>query len=422
MAPGQIERRGYKDIEELDIMDNLGFDKRVREIMEAHTEEPSVNSWNLITSGLQRRRDARIRRIRRSIYVYSAAAALLLFMLINPWIFSDNENVKIKENILSHDLFMKRMPKVAIAENIKRPAGVIVGHNRRVVGIGNYENLISGEVHEIDPKAVEIEEKQVEITQKEEVQKQAENRVSENRPDDRVVRNVLGNTLLENRSDKSVGGKPVLALSTGISPPSSGAYTPSLMRASSYDGANNVNPVFSSARAPHESVFHGEEYMIPVTIGIHIFFPITDRFSVGTGINYSILSTKYNVTSMNTTERRQVTIHYGGVPLNFQYNIYSANRLNFYALAGTTIEKGLTAVDKNMTDGSLIDERDEISGIQLSASAGLGVEYAIFNSIGLYFDPNITYYFDNKKKPQPFSIRTIQPLLFRFEAGVRFRL
>jgi len=393
-------------------MDNIDFDKRIREIMETHTEEPSVNSWDLIVSNLQRRRDVRIR---RNIYLYSAAAALLLFVLINPHIFLNRDDVKVRENILSHDLFIKRTPEITVVENLKHPTGII--GNRRTAfneihlnGDTIVENGINRE--EIEP----IEEKESVVISEE------ANRVSEGKPDNRVMRNNLSDPFFDDMPHKNIGGRPILALSTGVSPSYSGTYTPPLMMASSYDGGNNVNPMFSSAAVPHESMFHGEEYMMPITIGVQIFFPITDKFSVGTGINYSMLSTKYYVTSMNTTERRRVTIHYGGVPLNFQYKIYSGNRFRFYALGGTTIEKGLDAVDKNLISGSVINESDEIRGVQLSVLAGLGVEYGIFNSVGVYFDPNITYYFDNKKKPQPFSIRTVQPLLFRFEAGLRFRL
>jgi len=396
-------------------MDNLDFDKRVREIVEGHIEEPSANSWDLIASGLQRRRGARIRRIRRRVYVYSAVAALLLFVVINPWIFSDKEDIRVNESIFSDNFMPKRVSEVYVIKNIRRP-------------------MAFAEV-KTEQEAVEIKERQAEITQEiaqREVEriadeiaraKEEQNRVTEKSPDTRVVRNVLSDPLFDDMADKKIGGKPLLVLSTGVSPSYAGSFTGPEMMASSFDGQNNVNPVYLRSEAPKEGVFE-EEYMMPVTIGVQMLFPITDRFSVGTGINYSMLATKYYVTSMttNSTERRRVTVHYMGVPLMFQYKILSVNKFEFYAIGSTTIEKGLAAVDKNLKDGTIIDEGDEIKGVQLSAAVGLGAEYGISNTLGLYFDPNITYYFNNKKKAQPFSIRTVQPLLFRFEAGLRIRL
>ena len=411
-------------------MDNLDFDKRIREIMEGHTEEPATNSWNLIVSGLQRRRDARIRRIKRSIYTYSAVAAvLLLFVMINPGLFSGGNDIGVAENLSSGNLNQKRQ-EVAIIEQFKKPAEFAKERGFRGDSGASSNRMAAVE---LEPKEEQSQEdkqekgRQVELTQKGGELLVAETKRAEDgaKQDNRVVRNILSDDLFgEDVPDRKTGGRPILALSTGLSPSYSGAYTPPGMMTRTYDGRNNVNPVLMSSEAPHESVFYGEEYMMPLTFGVQLFFPITKRFSVGTGVNYSILSAKYYVTSLNTnsTEHRRVTIHYGGIPLNLQYRILSGNRFGFYALGGTTIEKGLTAIDKNLRDGSVVDEKDEVKGIQLSVMAGLGAEYSISNSTALYADPNITYYFDNKKKPQPFSIRTVQPLLFRFEAGVRFRL
>ena len=411
-------------------MENLDFDKKIREMMEAHTEEPSVNSWDLIASDLKRRRDTRIRRARRSVYVYSAAAAaLLLFVLIGPDIFTEDADVKVaRTSELNID---KIRPQVAVVEKMESPkqltdlrrrasaeapAGktALPGGGYTIDSIGernNIEQIVTGKPDENNVAVVEADTSKGRSIQE------------PDKFDNRVVRNILMDDLFGNAEEKKMGGKPILALAAGLSPSYAGSYTDPVMMADSYGIRSNASPVYLQSDAPREEVFE-EEYMMPVTVGFQIFFPITQRFSIGTGLNYSFLSTKYSLHSINSgiTEHRRVTLHYAGVPINFQYRILSGDLLKFYALGGTTIEKGLTAVDKNIVDGSKIDEMDKIKGAQLSVNAGLGIELAISNSMGLYFDPNITYYFDNKKKPQPFSIRTVQPLLFRFEAGLRFRL
>jgi hypothetical protein len=38
--------------------------------------------------------------------------------------------------------------------------------------------------------------------------------------------------------------------------------------------------------------------------------------------------------------------------------------------------------------------------------------------MGIYMDPNVRYYFESERQPR--SLRTIQPLRFDIEAGVRF--
>ena len=62
---------------------------------------------------------------------------------------------------------------------------------------------------------------------------------------------------------------------------------------------------------------------------------------------------------------------------------------------------------------------EKVKGVQLSANAGIGVEFALGRHVGLYIDPSLRYYFDNG---QPKSIRTAQPLMFGFETGLRVNL
>jgi len=63
--------------------------------------------------------------------------------------------------------------------------------------------------------------------------------------------------------------------------------------------------------------------------------------------------------------------------------------------------------------------RDPVNNPQFSVGAGLGVQFMVSKLIGLYIDPGVRYYF---RCDQPKSIRTDQPLMVNFEAGLRFNL
>ena len=52
-----------------------------------------------------------------------------------------------------------------------------------------------------------------------------------------------------------------------------------------------------------------------------------------------------------------------------------------------------------------------------SVGAGLGVEFRLGRTLGLYLDPGVNYYFPGN---QPRSIRTDKPLMLNFDAGLRF--
>ena len=67
----------------------------------------------------------------------------------------------------------------------------------------------------------------------------------------------------------------------------------------------------------------------------------------------------------------------------------------------------------------VINHEESVKGVQLSANAGIGVEFMLGRHIGIYIDPSLRYYFHCS---QPKSIRTAQPLMLGFEMGLRFNL
>ena len=78
-------------------------------------------------------------------------------------------------------------------------------------------------------------------------------------------------------------------------------------------------------------------------------------------------------------------------------------------------------VDYDITDLYGIRYRKSLDpvGIQWSANVGIGLEYRIWDFMGIYVDPRLTYFFDCD---QPYSVRTEQPLQFNLELGFRFHI
>jgi hypothetical protein len=103
--------------------------------------------------------------------------------------------------------------------------------------------------------------------------------------------------------------------------------------------------------------------------------------------------------------------------VNAFYDMISNERISLYAYAGGSVEKCVS--DRYSILGTSIVHKEKADGVQLSANAGIGVEFMLGKHIGMYIDPSIRYYFDNG---QPKSIRTTQPLMMGFEMGFRARL
>ena len=169
-------------------------------------------------------------------------------------------------------------------------------------------------------------------------------------------------------------------------------------------------------------------YAIPVTFGLGVKVALTKRWSLGTGVNYTLLQRTFSGVYTKVQDGETVTklssdvrnsIHYIGVPLNVYYDIVSGNDFRLYAYGGGTFEKGVknSFRVKNAPEDIILSEK--VKGVQLSAGAGLGVEFVVSKRFGIYLDPGFRYYFDCD---QPVSIRTQQPFTMNFELGFRVDL
>ena len=169
-------------------------------------------------------------------------------------------------------------------------------------------------------------------------------------------------------------------------------------------------------------------YGIPVSVGAGVRIGFSDRWSLSAGVNYTLLTSKFNGKYIKVdedgTENTAVYAnirnlqHYVGIPLNVHYNIVSRSFVNFYASAGGTVEKCVLNRYEIQSVPS-INHDQKVKGMQLSVNAGIGVEFMIGKHIGLYVDPSLRYYF---RSSQPSSIRTAQPLMLGFEMGMRVNI
>jgi hypothetical protein len=168
-------------------------------------------------------------------------------------------------------------------------------------------------------------------------------------------------------------------------------------------------------------------YAIPLTVGLGVRYNLSDRWALGTGLNWSFLSSTFNgvytevmggdavVRSINSEIDHE--IHYIGIPLNVYYNILNSRNLRFYLWGGGEAERGIVNRYRIKADGGDIFYKEDINGLQFSAAAGLGLEFLLGDHLGLYLDPSARYYFDCG---QPSSIRTKRPFMLNYEVGLRF--
>lgn len=169
-------------------------------------------------------------------------------------------------------------------------------------------------------------------------------------------------------------------------------------------------------------------YAVPVSFGVGVRIPLRDKWSLETGLTYSFLERTFTgiykeieggmvVNTVNADIRN--TLHYAGIPVTFNYDIVSGQKTLFYAYAGGAVEKAFINRYSIPSSGSTITYSESVSGVQLSAAAGIGVSFLVTDWLGIYIDPSLRYYFDCG---QPVSIRTQQPFTMNLEMGFRFNL
>lgn len=187
--------------------------------------------------------------------------------------------------------------------------------------------------------------------------------------------------------------------------------------------------MFSSGRkSPTGKTFvegsNSDSYSLPLSFGIGMRYGVTKWLGIGIGLNYTLLNKKvsgtyYDEESIPYSTDMKNSQHYIGIPVDLYFSIFRTRRWDTYATLGGSIEKCVLNRYTGKFEGEPLFYNRKVSGIQTSVRAGLGVEFSPVEFLGIYIDPSVRYYFDNN---QPRSIRTVQPLAFGVEAGLRFKL
>ena len=154
----------------------------------------------------------------------------------------------------------------------------------------------------------------------------------------------------------------------------------------------------------------------PVTFGLSLSYPLTSRLSVLSGITYTKLSTDF-IQKMNTSQLvNEQQLHYVGLPLRMSYQIFSWKGFSLYGIAGGAADMNVKAT--YTTEG--VKGKGKKDRVQFSADAAAGVQYQVLPQMGLYVEPGVKYYFDNKGAVNTFF--KDHPTNFNLQVGVRYEL
>lgn len=206
--------------------------------------------------------------------------------------------------------------------------------------------------------------------------------------------------------------------------------TPVTLRSASAAAAENKIPETSQASNSAESVSEMEHNQ-PVSFGITVSKYLTGDLSVETGIVYTYLLSKTRNSSNNYQAEEEQKLHYLGIPLNVNYNLFHLKRLNVYASVGGMVEKDVYGRFRKMQEGQVVNlnndpaeseekRNKEISQKrpQFSVNAGVGVSYPIYDKLRLYGKIGGAYYFDAKNEYK--TIYSDRKIVLDLNLGLRY--
>lgn len=166
-------------------------------------------------------------------------------------------------------------------------------------------------------------------------------------------------------------------------------------------------------------------HRVPVRLTLGISYAITDRLSVVSGLSHTLLLSEYKEGTQQNYKSGEQRVEYVGVPINLKYDFYSSTRLDVYASAGLTLDKCIKA---NRTDDYFLSGENRLKEVislgehpfQLSAGAAFGAEYRIYDTLWLFGECGLAYFFNDRS-----SLETLykdRPLNATFNLGIRVAL
>lgn len=179
----------------------------------------------------------------------------------------------------------------------------------------------------------------------------------------------------------------------------------------------SASSAYANANMQEMEIISEAKYSLPLNLGLQAQVKVNSYLSVGVGINYTLLQSKYDGLINKKFHNIKQSLHYIGIPVNVYFTLMDKKGFYFYANLGGVIEKGVRASYKVTSYDGFRNTHAGIDGFQYSANAGIGIEYRFIKEMGLYLEPNLVYYFNSDI---PASIRTDQPLQVKAEIGFRF--
>ena len=160
---------------------------------------------------------------------------------------------------------------------------------------------------------------------------------------------------------------------------------------------------------------------MPLTIALSVNKMLSNRLSLGTGLQYTQLYSETQAGNTYAWEQQQQRVRYLGIPLRLSWHPVRTRHWSIYGTAQTVLELPLrSTLQKSTYVNGLQVESEKLRlspSVQWSVGIGAGLEYRLTPVIGIFAEPSLQYFF---KAGDGFDTwRTVHPATLSIPIGIR---
>lgn len=177
-------------------------------------------------------------------------------------------------------------------------------------------------------------------------------------------------------------------------------------------------PVYSTAQDPQETnnnpvkdVLAGRpHHNLPLKVGLSTRIPVSGRFGLTTGVEYSMYSSTFTYTLSG--DKKQIA-HYVGIPVRLDWTFISTGWLDAYLGAGVSGDVCVGA--------TLGGEKFKRDGLTVSLLGAGGVQFNVARNVGLYLEPELSWTIPSDAQVLR-TYRSDHSVMYSVSGGLRINL
>ena len=146
------------------------------------------------------------------------------------------------------------------------------------------------------------------------------------------------------------------------------------------DMATEANPQTPEYNQVKDVLTGMPHHNLPLKVGISTRIPVSGRFDLTTGIEYSMYSSTFTYTLSG--DKKQIA-HYVGIPVRLDWTFISTGWFDAYLGAGVSGDVCVGA--------TLAGEKIKRDGLAISLLGAGGVQFNVARRVGLYLEPELSW-------------------------------